>query len=258
MKPFRLTPIAAELFSFCCVATASASPVNLVQNGDFESTTVTHSTTLPANSNVSGSLLTDWKNYSPGGTSYSVVYFPGEAAIVGAAGCPTCINPNTLWAATDSPDGGNFLAFAGDWTANAIVSQLIQGLTVGVEYTLLFQYAAGQYNVGHGDTGAGWLVTFGTEWGTAPALLTASHGFNGWVESEMHFTASAANQVLSFMSMGGPSGLAPVALLDGVELTETASVPEPGSLVLVGAGLVVLGVARRSKGASRTNTSLTA
>jgi hypothetical protein len=257
MKTFRCTASAAGLFGLC-VASANASPVNLVQNGGFESTTVTHSTTLPANSNVTGSILSNWQNYSPGGTSYSVVYFPGEAATVGAAGCPTCLNPNTLWAATASPDGGNSLAFAGDWTANAIVSQLIPGLTVGHAYTLLFQYAAGQYNVGSGDTGAGWLVSFGTEWGTAPILSNASHGFTGWVESEMHFTATAANQVLSFMSMGGPTGLAPVALLDGVQLTDATSVPEPASVVLVGAGLLGLGVARRPKRAARTNSQLTA
>ena len=255
MKPFRLTAIAAGSVSLC-VATANASPVNFIQNGGFETTTVTHSTTLPANSNATGSILSNWKTYSPVGTSYSVVYFPGEATTVGAPGCPACSNPNTLWAASASADGGNFLAFAGDWTTNAIVSQLVQGLTIGNEYTLLFQYAAGQYNVGDGDTSAGWLVNFGSEWGTAPALSNPSHGFNGWVESEMHFTASTSSQVLSFMSMGGPNGLAPVALLDGVALTETTSVPEPGSIALVGAGLIGLGVARRSKGVSKTKTPL--
>ena len=51
------------------------------------------------------------------------------------------------------------------------------------------------------------------------------------------YTATAASEVLSFLATGTPSGVPPFALLDGVTLN---SVPEPGSLALLGIGLIAL------------------
>lgn len=47
---------------------------------------------------------------------------------------------------------------------------------------------------------------------------------------------TSASEVLSFLAIGTPAGVPPFALLDGVSISE---VPEPGSLVLLGAGLGV-------------------
>jgi len=48
-------------------------------------------------------------------------------------------------------------------------------------------------------------------------------------QQTMTFTASAASQVLTFLSQGGPDGLPPFVFLDGVSLVEQT--PEPSSLV---------------------------
>jgi hypothetical protein len=129
MKSFKLTALAAGSLTLLslCAATASAAPVNLVQNGGFELATVTHSTELPADSAVTGSILPSWDTYS-GEISYSHLYFPGEATTVGSVCCGGASSA-TLWAATASPTGGNFLAL--DVPTGATITQQISGLVVG-------------------------------------------------------------------------------------------------------------------------------
>ena len=58
----------------------------------------------------------------------------------------------------------------------------------------------------------------------------------------MTFTATGSSELLSFLSVGTPTGLPPIATLDGVSLT---LVPEPAALGLLGVGLVGLVAVRR-------------
>ena len=63
------------------------------------------------------------------------------------------------------------------------------------------------------------------------------------------FTATAAQEVLSFLSQGTPSGDPPIALLTDVSITK---VPEPGTLTVLGAGLAgLMAVRRRRNGRQR-------
>ena len=65
--------------------------------------------------------------------------------------------------------------------------------------------------------------------------------------STLMFTATSTSEVLTFLSLGTPDGLPPIAVLDNVSLT----VPEPSSIGLLGAGLAFLGftAARRRRNA---------
>jgi hypothetical protein len=61
----------------------------------------------------------------------------------------------------------------------------------------------------------------------------------------MTFTATAATDVLSFLSTGTPSGVPPFALLDGVSMV---AVPEPSGAALMIVGVLALAglrIARR-------------
>ena len=59
----------------------------------------------------------------------------------------------------------------------------------------------------------------------------------------LSFTASTTSEVLNFLALGTPAGEPPVVLLSAVTLTDT-SVPEPGTLLLFGSGLLALAIAR--------------
>ena len=72
----------------------------------------------------------------------------------------------------------------------------------------------------------------------------ASQGFTGWFTASMDFTATSASEMLVFLSVGGPTSLPPVALLDGVSLTGvTGGAPEPATWAMIGLGFAGLGVA---------------
>jgi hypothetical protein len=173
-------------------------------------------------------------------------------------------------------NGGNFIAIDADTQANGPLFQTISGLTAGRSYQLTFEWAVGQFNnrtvfpapnnwieagidVSFGPSGfTGYGAPFGggsaaasgqfcetptlRQFGINPILGSAS--FSGWASFTCNFTAAAATQVLSFLAVGAPNGLPPVALLDGVSLVE---VPAPAALGVFGLALAGLLVARRRR-----------
>lgn len=131
---------------------------------------------------------------------------------------------------TGSPDGGYFLGVDGDY-ADAPVYQAVNGLTVGDQYTLDFEWAASQFTNYFGATNQNWNISFGSDTASTPVYNLPSQGFSGWMDYTTTFVASSTSQLLSFLAVGTPSGLPPFLLLDGVSLTDTtpASTPEPGT-----------------------------
>jgi PEP-CTERM motif len=165
-----------------------------------------------------------------------------------------------LWSGVASPNGGNFVAFDGDPTPGArqSMSQTITGLTVGETYHLSFDWAGAQYEFVDGslfgctgcwvgDTTNKFEVSLGGETHDTATADVLSQGFTGWLTGSMDFTATAASELLTFVSIGGPTSLPPVALLDGVSLTGDipgvpGSAPEPATWAMMGMGFVGLGL----------------
>ena len=142
-----------------------------------------------------------------------------------------------------SPAGGNYVALDADSTlSGAGISQVLGGLVPGYTYSVNFWWAAAQQHGFNGNTTESVQVGFGSQTNTTTTFNLTSHGFSGWMNQTFTFTAQTATDTLSFLAVGGPNGLPPFSLLDGVTVTAT---PEPTAFALVGLGLVAIPVVRK-------------
>jgi hypothetical protein len=270
MSQFKLSTaqvLAAFAFflALCVLAapTAQAGVINYVTNGDFE--------TLAAGNNLgsaggyfckTGSTCTsnvsNWSSTCQSGgcgvgaTPDSILFastsgsaFNGGIGLwaKGSNGLGTAAVPN-------SPTGGNFIAFDGDPSFSASISQTISGLVPGNTYTLSFWQGAAQQNGVTGATTENWKVTFANQTQTSTTMNNASKGWVAWNQQFMTFTVSAQStgtEVLTFLAQGTPNGQPPVVLLDGISMVVVT--PEPQTYALVGLGLtaIPLLIRRRKK-----------
>ncbi len=130
------------------------------------------------------------------------------------------------------------------------VVQQVSGLEIGEEYELTFYWAAAQQYGYEGDTWEFLHVSFGEDVNALFAQNSEENkmpegGFQPWRQETIRFTASSTSQALSFLAGGGPNGQPPFVFLDGVSMK---AVPEPGTFVAMGTGLVGLLLARRLRG----------
>ena len=232
--------------------TASAAP--FVLNGSFE----TYTGPGPAAGDNAVAMqaggVTGWTNSNAGESLvfpswYTNGFLYACCGGVGVAGWPTF--PQS------SPDGGNFVFSDGDYLNSPIV-QTITGLNPGDTYLLTFYQALVQdiqpfpsstyFITTPGPVTGNWQVTLGanTQFSTAMAANGATPTFSNWAQQSMFFTAQNATELLSFFSIG--TGDPPLVGLDGISLVATDSgVPEPASLWLVGAGVVLAARMIRSR-----------
>ncbi len=218
----------------------NTATANLVQNGSFESTTLVSPGGYICQLGITCiSNVANWDSAcalaGPCGTGGTVasLLFPGTNGVAfnsfnGLAGT-----------VSDSPNGGNFVAIDGDPFFVAPLFQTINGLTPGATYVLRFYQAAGQQIGAPGDTTERWQVTFGGQTQLSDLMLNPNQDFQPWQPQTMTFVATAASQVLTFLSVGTPAGGPPVALLDGVSLI--AAVPEPATWTILIASMIGFG-----------------
>lgn len=251
----------AGIVALAGVGAAHATTVTqLATNGSFEASsyTVNHefstrTGTPPVGTPATTQGVTGWT-----GTGFTLYFIAGTQATTPAV-TEFGDNQNYLRSnVTLSPNGGNFIAMDGDdlsgtgGTGSApggTVSQTIGGLAVGSQYNVSFDWAGAQLQNRTGDTTERVGVQFGSAMQSTLAVKNLSGGFTGWMQQSFRFIATAASQLLTFISYGTPSGLPPLILLDGVSVLAVvpAAVPEPASLVVMAAGLVGLGILARRR-----------
>jgi hypothetical protein len=241
----------------CVAASAPAAAINLVQNGDFE---------------INGGVgqpgyTTTLANWTLGATVDGAPHPFGFVVDPNAhvTGWPSVFSPPNIkvWGPgtgvnngfTGSSNGGFFFGGDGDYAA-APLMQTINGLTVGQQYQLSFEWAGAQFTDETGDFTIGFDVTFGSDTVSTGAASVPSRGFQPWQTFTSTFTATSSSQVLSFLARGGPSGLPPFGLLDGVSLTTVVPPPGPGpgpvpepatwAMLIMGFGLVGAMARRRA------------
>lgn len=221
--------------------------IELVKNGSFEQSQFGGKSTQLTNSNfnagVTGSGLTDWD--SAGGNTYNIWWNPDNATTVDAISqYPSEAQRLDAAFTGASPDGGFFVGLDGDIDVRGALSQMIDGLIVGQKYSLTFNWAGVQLSNRVGDTTDRLDVSLGSEMYMTETLEVPSQGFSGWKQVNMTFTANGTSELLSFLSVGTPTGLPPMVLIDGVSLK---AVPEPATLSMMGIGMIGLGLARRRR-----------
>jgi hypothetical protein len=231
----------------------SAHAAALITNGSFEQNTIAggaHNAQFGSGAGQGGQTVTGWT----GGSGYQIYFVGGTESTVNATGEYSSSGKEKLWLpATGNPAGGNFIALDGDQgggsqaNVQGWVSQDVDGLVEGQRYALTFDWAAAQLQSRTGATTEQLQVSFGGDTQWTSILSNPNEGFSGWNQVTMYFTANDASQTLKFLSFGTPSGLPPIALLDGVSLT---AVPEPATWVMMLLGFGGLGAMIRRRNRS--------
>ena len=230
-----------SLGALLAFSATGASAVNLVTNGSFEASTYRANSQFGAG--FGGQGVTGWTGL--GGNHLQFYFIGGTQTTVSAAN--QFNDPQTYFYPSFtnlSPDGGNFVALDGDSDYDGMISQTVSGLTVGQQYRLNFSWGSTQLINRSGATTERLRVNFGNDSVLTSIAANPSGGFTGWFTTGFTFTATNASQVLSFLSVGTPNGLPPIAVLDGVSLN---AVPEPATWGLMIIGFVMVGAASRRR-----------
>jgi hypothetical protein len=255
---------------------APARASNIITNGTFTSTTGTFAAAgggiVTDSGWTTGGSLSSWSVVDVSGSSgLAFLYTNGNQgntttngegiSLTGRFGGFSLYDPGNVAGTTPSggaipdtsPGGGNFIVADGASGYDVAIYQTLTGLTTNEVYAVSFWYAAGQQYSFTGTTTEGWQVSLessaqttqvtanGTTIQDTPAQAgggLASGSFQAWAQETFYFTASSPSQVLTFLSMGTPSGQPPAVLLSDVVMNATT--PEPASVTFFGVGMAAL------------------
>jgi hypothetical protein len=176
---------------------------------------------------------TDQGPCSGGGTLY------GEGTMAVTSNIAACHN---LWLPVGAQEGTQFLAVNGALAVGPVYEQTITGLTIGSTY-LLSGYFAGLYTINPANIT--WGITAG---GAAPVNSFLTNTTGAWESNGISFVATGSSVTFNIgiyttEQSGNDFGVDNIT----IEETESAAVPEPASMMLVGLGLAVVGLARRKR-----------
>ena len=224
-------------------SSAQAVGPNLVQNPSFETNTGTQFQGTGFFFNQPGQTPANFPGWTVTPTTQSIAVVGDNTVTGGNAWVQLAAWPSPM-----TTSGQYFFIADGDFTngVDALISQVISGLSIGSPYQLSFDWGASVCTVVPPcDTlppfNSGWDITFGSNADSVNSGPVPFQSFSGWKTYSNIFTATATSQTLSFLSKGGPSGVPPLSLLDNVSLTMADA---PGPLGILGVA-TAFGYSRR-------------
>jgi hypothetical protein len=157
----------------------------------------------------------------------------------------TIVTDTTAWIGATNPFGltasdGNFFLDLTNYQAGAPFAGVSQVITTtpGATYVLSFDLGGSTF-WGRPDS-----LTASAA-GTSQTFTTPATGTNDdWYHHSMQFIASSSSTTVTFQ---GAAGIHYIGLDNTSVELGSSSVPEPGTLALLGLGLAALGLSRRRK-----------